>query len=98
MKNKKVKLEAIERWGNKKQQEIAIEEMAELTKAIVKSWRYDVDLVLQHKLAEEIADVEIMMDYLRLTYSIPESLISETKDIKINRLKDRLSQKKETCH
>jgi hypothetical protein len=51
---------AIAKWGRDKQLDMAIEELAELTKAIVKYRRHDWNAVWRIKVLEEVADVEIM--------------------------------------
>ena len=48
---------------------IAIEELSELKQAVTKFMRKKGDIV---NLAEEIADVKIMEDWMRVAYSVPE--------------------------
>ncbi len=58
---------AVSTWGKNHQLIICMEEMAELTKEISKNLRgQDNDLGL----AEEIADVEIMLEQLKLIFDI----------------------------
>ena len=52
---------AIEKYGEKAQEEVAIEEMSELIQAITHKHRGR-----EHNIAEEIADVEIMLRQLKL--------------------------------
>ena len=52
---------AIEKYGEKAQEEVAIEEMSELIQAICHKHRGR-----EHNIAEEIADVEIMLRQLKL--------------------------------
>ena len=65
---------AIEAHGEEHQIHVAIEEMAELTKAIVKLWRAgssggNEDLeTLEKNIVEEIADVRIMVDQLAMIF------------------------------
>ena len=77
---------AYEKWGENSQVMMAIEEMSELTKEICKVYRGLGDI---NNLAEEIADVTIMMEQLRLIYNINDD-VCEQMDIKIRRLQDRL--------
>lgn len=52
---------AIELYGEKAQEEVAIEELSELIQAICHKHRGR-----EHNIAEEIADVEIMLEQLKL--------------------------------
>lgn len=71
---------AINLWGSDMQSDIAIEEMAELTQALIKLRRPDTNRSEWIKrLGEEIADVRIMMDQLNLIYG-------DTKDIEAKRI------------
>lgn len=66
---------------------MALEEMSELQKEICKNWRgkdnYD-------EIAEEIADVEIMLDQLKMIYGISERQVLKFRNDKVIRLKERL--------
>ena len=71
------------------QTDVAIEEMSELTKAIIKYRRKTFDnkartLDMEH-IAEEIADVEIMMEQLKIIYNCHD-LVSKFKEEKKLRL------------
>jgi len=84
---------AIETYGIKPQMLMVIEEMSELTKAICKSFRGpgyvkpDADII--DAIAEETADVTIMLEQLRLILGINEN-VCEHMDQKIERLAERL--------
>ena len=52
---------AIEVYGEKTQEEVAVEELSELIQAIIRKHRGRV-----HNIAEEIADVEIMLEQLKI--------------------------------
>lgn len=52
---------AIEKYGEKEQEEVAIEELSELIQAICHKHRGR-----EHNIAEEIADVEIMLEQLKI--------------------------------
>ena len=77
---------ALERWGAEAQTMMAIEEMSELTKEICKLGRDKGDM---DSLADEIADVTIMLEQLRLIYNLNDQ-VCEHMDSKIRRLADRL--------
>lgn len=84
---------AIETYGIDAQCLMAIEEMSELTKAICKESRArgkDNYVLVLANLAEEIADVRIMLDQLCIIFGI------DTKEIENNkllRLKERLENR-----
>lgn len=80
-------------YGEKAQKLMAIEEMSELTKEICKDFRGKLD---ETHVAEEIADVEIMLEQLKIIYARLDGnfweSISEFKRYKIERLKKRLEE------
>lgn len=75
---------AIERYGAKAQEGVAQEECAELIQAISKKHRGK-----PHNIAEEIADVEIMLEQLKIINSCWKE-VKEIKESKIQRLSYRL--------
>ena len=60
MNNRDVYINAINAYGKEMQVDIMIEEMSELTKALIKHRRKPSDETLEN-IQEEIADVKIMM-------------------------------------
>ena len=78
---------AISHYGVNVQKVTAMEEMAELTKEISKSIRYG-DINTEN-IAEEMADVEICLEFLRLIYNNAER-VKEYKSQKIDRLAERI--------
>lgn len=79
--------QALEKWGWH-QRTVAIEEMAELEKELCKNIRgYDNRV----EIAEEIADVEIMLEQMKILFDIEDS-VETYKAYKISRLKDRLDR------
>jgi len=79
--------QAICKWGPELQADMAIEECSELIQAICKRKRGYPD---EDNLIEEIADVCIMMDQLKLMFGIDK--VEEAIVKKLNRLKDRLER------
>lgn len=73
----------IDHYGTKKQQDIAIEELAELKKAIIKYRREPSDKT-KEAVIEEIADVQVMLEQLKMIFSC-RSKIDEIMDAKIDR-------------
>lgn len=73
----------IDHYGTKKQQDIAIEELAELQKAIIKYRREPSDKT-KEAVIEEIADVQVMLEQLKIIYSC-RTKIDAIMDAKIDR-------------
>lgn len=90
---KKVYEHAIDKYGIKPQMMMVIEEMSELTKAICKFFRVpgylEPDDGVIDAIAEETADVTIMLEQLRLILGINDN-VCEHMDKKIERLAERL--------
>ena len=81
----------INSYGTKSQEDVAIEEMAELQKAILKHRRYTGDET-RAGIIDEIADVEIMIEQLKIIYSCSKE-VEERKDYKIGRQIGRILRK-----
>ena len=78
--------EAVDTFGWEKQSLIAVEEMSELTKEIIKRHR---GLANFMHIAEEIADVQVML--LQLVYMFDlEERVEQSLRFKIERLKTKL--------
>ena len=84
--------QAIDTYGSLAQEEVAVEEMAELTKAIVKRHRAK-DKGSYYKamnnIAEEMADVIIMLTQLIMLYGNRKE-VQQAVDEKVQRLAERL--------
>lgn len=83
---KKVYQAALNKWGVELQTMMAVEEMSELTKEICKIKRGKMDL---YALADEIADVTIMLEQLREIYGLNDA-VCDHMDAKILRLQSRV--------
>lgn len=88
---------AIEVYGSDAQIELAIEEMSELTKALIKMNRFkrskNGNATLRRiNIAEEIADVEIMLAQLKIIYDCNQ-IVNSIKDLKIERLEKKMQMK-----
>lgn len=89
-----IERKAIETYGEAAQIDMAIEECSELIKALLKRRRYQsaklvqdcVCRALDHDIQNEVADVQIMLDQLKMIFG--PTLIEE--DAKLTRLADRL--------
>ena len=77
---------ALRKWGADLQTMMAVEEMSELTKEICKIKRGKMDL---DALADEIADVTIMLEQLREIYGLNDA-VCDHMDAKILRLQSRV--------
>jgi len=78
--------QAIETYGTESQIRMAVEEMAELTNALMKMPR---GRATAPDVIEEIADVRIMME--QLSFIFGEEAVQQQIDYKTNRLKFRLN-------
>ena len=88
--NDKLYEAAITHWGHEMQLDMAIEEMAELTKAICKVKRgKNIDTL--EAVTEEIADVEIMIEQLKVIFACHERA-ADWKAAKLDRLQNILGQ------
>lgn len=81
----------INSYGTKSQEDVAIEEMAELQKAILKHRRYTGDET-RAEIIDEIADVEIMIEQLKIIFSCKKEVESRI-DYKIKRQIKRILDK-----
>lgn len=79
---------AIEKYGDKQQKIVAIEEMSELTKEITKDLRGDANI---NNIVEEMADVHIMLMQLQKMYNINLQTLFEKIEFKLERLDKRLN-------
>lgn len=87
---------AVKTWGESSQVDIAIEEMAELTKALCKIRRArnsaDRPTAIINAV-EEIVDVQIMLDQLRIIYSRTVAKMEKSiEEAKLQRLAGRLDK------
>ena len=85
---------AIDTYGEERQIDKALEEMSELTKALLKM-RYAKSTgverdILMDAVSEETADVEIMLEQLHMIYQ-NDKKVEEYKQKKIERLERRLN-------
>ena len=81
---------AIETYGSDLQKQVAIEEMAELTKEICKDFRGKGN---REHILEEIVDVSIMLEQLQIMYDISTSEMLSAVESKVKRLEERLKGK-----
>lgn len=66
---------------------VMIEEMSELTKELVKAMRGKAN---RAQIADEIADVQIMLDQMKLIFDIPQETMETFIDFKIDRQLERM--------
>jgi NTP pyrophosphatase (non-canonical NTP hydrolase) len=88
---KGIMLQALSRYGVDAQDDIAIEEMSELTKAIIKNRRYKTFATLEN-LYEELADVYIMLE--QMVMSLDKDRVQSYVNSKLERLNERLGEAK----
>lgn len=78
---------AIETYGADLQKQVAIEEMAELTKEICKDFRGKGN---REHIVEEIVDVSMMLEQLQIIYGISTAEMFKVVGSKVKRLEERL--------
>lgn len=86
---KEVYKRALDIYGEENQVIMVFEEMSELQKTLTKHLRGTTD---KRAIADEIADVEIMLGQMKLLFNI-EKEVEERKQFKVERLMTRLDQK-----
>ena len=84
MTEEEILLSAIKTFGEREQEEVAIEELAELIQAISHKHRGR-----EHNIVEEIADVEIMLEQLKIINNCHAQTV-QIKAQKIHRLYERV--------
>lgn len=87
-KDNKTLISAINAFGEKAQEEIAMEECAELIQAISHKHRGR-----KHNIPEEIADVEICLEYLKIINDCYDE-VDEIRKQKIERIFKRIKERK----
>ena len=86
MNNKEFYKKVIDTYG-KQQVVIAIEELNELQKELCKALRCKVNF---DNITEEIADVEIMLEQMKIYFGINEEDVEAMKEYKLERTQQRL--------
>ena len=81
-----VYVQLIEKYKDK-QLIVAIEELSELQKELCKTLRGNIN---KENIIEELADVYIMLDQVKIYFSITSNEVEEMIDKKIERTKERL--------
>lgn len=79
---------AINYFGSCQQVDMAIEEMSELTKELLKHRRFNDN---RCKIVEEMADVYIMLYQLQMIFSIDEIELGIEGEYKLQRLHERMN-------
>lgn len=69
---------------------VCMEESSELIKAITKAERYPGQATKIDNIVEEVADVLICIEYLKMIYNIDQEEIQSWINKKIKRLKERM--------
>lgn len=87
--SKKIYKQAIEKWGKRAQLEMAQEETTELSLAIRKFYRNENEKTFDD-MANEMADVEIMIEQIKFMYPKIKPKIQEHKVFKLERLLKRI--------
>lgn len=94
LEREKIYMKAIETYGEEAQITMVFEEGSELQKALCKYLRKEHTMnkiELLPSIAEEIADVEIMLEQMKLLFGINNE-VENFKVFKVDRLKERLKE------
>lgn len=95
MTEREIEEKAIKVYGEQHQVDMCIEEMAELTKALLKGRRYSKEEeIITDNIYEEIADVKIMLKQLEIIYGNRDE-VQGYKWAKLDRLAERLGMTNE---
>lgn len=78
---------AIDKWGPELQIIVAIEELSELQKELTKHLRGKKN---KEAIIEEIVDVEIMIEQLKIIFEIMDERLAGTRAVKIHKLRKLL--------
>lgn len=85
-------VKALEKFGSISELIITVEELSELQKEVTKQLRNEGKI---ENLVEEMADVYIVMEYLKLIFAINDEDIKTEIAFKIDRLMSRLGEENE---
>ncbi len=88
--------EAISKNGESLQLIVLFEEMSELQKECCKAFRYSLTKGLHAHIAEEIADVEIMLEQAKMIFGVDDEVEMWRLD-KVVRLRERLGILQKHC-
>ena len=86
---RKTFLDALRAFGSQSQIMMVFEEMAELQNVLCKFLRGRVDGDTLANIAEEIADVGIMLDQMAIEFEV-EDAVAEQRAHKVQRLRERI--------
>lgn len=90
--NKDALDKAIKKYGVEKQLLVCMEEPAELIQAISKVERYPEDSTRMQDLIEEMADVTICLEYLKLIYNIRQEELDGWINKKVKRISKKIKE------
>ena len=85
---------AVEAYGKDMQLNVAVEEFSELIKEICKHKRGRDN---RDNIIEELCDCYIMMEQIEIIFDISGEELSEVYTNKLNRLENRLAERREEC-
>ena len=79
-------------YSNDKHMVVAMEECSELIKAISKLYRYGARSQMKANLIEEMADVLVCFEILKVMYDIPDELLNLVITTKMKRNIERIDK------
>ena len=83
---------ALDKWGSMSELVVTIEELSELQKEVTKQIRNEGTM---ENLVEDMADVYIVMEYLKMIFATTDDDINKEVEKKLNRLENRLNSENE---
>lgn len=84
--------QALKQYGFRNQMVVAIEEMSELQKELCKYMR---GVKFTGNILEEMVDVQIMLDQLKMYFKFDDDRMKQERDYKITRLRMRMDRYKQ---
>ncbi len=100
--NRELYLKSLQKWGKVLQVNMAVEEMAELTFALMKELRTSNEErrsnwgAIKRAILDEIVDVSILLEQLRVIYFISDAEYEQWRKQKLARLRERLIDAEES--
>ena len=88
--DREIMQEAVQRFGRERQLIKACEEMAELQQAICKLFDKSVDAFDLENVVEELVDVEITLEQVRIALNVDPEVEAGWRERKLRRLRRRL--------
>ncbi len=87
--------DSIRLWGEDAQIDMMIEECSELIKALCKNKRRPKSFEVLYNVCEELTDVEIVLDHMKIIFDIEGKQSDKIREEKLMKLKRKVDKLKE---